>query len=267
MHDVLVVGGGIVGAAVAVQCARRGMSVLLCERGALAGGASALPLALLPADEDASDYLQLHHFSGGAFLLDRTLPDDWSARRIDPSAAALALVGEARSYGAEIMTHCDVKGLLVRGRTVRGALTDAGELRAGTTVVAAGTGAWRICRGLRTHVPVRAEALDLLVTEPAPFELERPVVSATAWVAQDEAGRVVAADPDRAADLVPELRELAVLDRRTISAPVAADGQPLEGPLESVSGLVLACGHGFAGVARAPSAGAKVAALVASGPG
>ena len=174
MTDVLVVGGGIVGVSVAVHCARRGMAVCLVESGPIAGEASSLELALLPASADASAYLELHHFSGGSFLLDRSLPEGWSARRIDARGAASALVQEARAYRVELRTSCEAKSLAVRRGIVRGVLTDDGELRAGTTVVAAGAASWRVCRSLGRHVPVRAEPVELLVTEPAPFELRAP---------------------------------------------------------------------------------------------
>lgn len=265
MKDVLVVGGGIVGVSVAVACARRGMAVSLVESGSTACGASGLELALLPAAADASAYLELHHFSGGSFLLDRSLPNGWPARRIDARAAVAALIEEARGYRVELHTHCEAGSLLVRRGAVGGVLADAGELRAGTTVVAAGAASWRVCRSLGRHVSVRAEPVELLVTEPAPFQLERPLVDGTAWVAQDAAGRLVAADPDRAARACPELVDVPVLERRTLNVPVAAGGVPLEGPFEGVAGLVLACGHGHEGIVRAPAAAAAIAAALSEG--
>ncbi len=267
MTDVLVVGGGIVGVSVAVHCARRGMAVCLVESGPIAGEASSLVLALLPAGADASTYLELHHFSGGSFLLDRSLPDGWPARRIDARGATSALVEEARGYRVELRTFCEAKSLAVRRGAVRGVLTDDGELRAGTTVVAAGVASWRVCRSLGRHVPVRPEPVELLVTEPAPFELERPIVADRAWVAQDPCGRLVATDPARVADALPELASLPVLERRTLHAPVVADGAPLEGPLPGIERLVLACGHGLEGIARAPAVAAAIAAALAEGTG
>ena len=162
MSAVVVVGGGIVGAAVASACARTGARVHLCERGPLAGGASSLELALLPTGIDAARYLELHHFTGGSFLLDRSPPDDWPARRIGARAAAAALAAEARSHGAEIRTGCDVKGLLVRSGAVRGVLTDAGEIGTSRVVLAAGVDSWRLLalRCLSEVEAVAAKAAD-----------------------------------------------------------------------------------------------------------
>ncbi len=161
--DVLVVGGGIVGAAVAAGCASRGMSVTLVERGLIAGGASSLGLALLgrpvPAGLEglaatgADGYRALHRFTGGAFLYDVTASAS-GLRRIDPRAAAAALLEEARGHRATVHTGCDVKRLLRQWGRVVGAATDAGELRASTTVVAAGAGSWGVCRELAFHAPV-----------------------------------------------------------------------------------------------------------------
>ena len=62
------------------------MRVTLFERGTIASGASDLDLALMPADVDASRYLELHHFTGGGFYLDRSLPDECA-----PGAVAVLL--------------------------------------------------------------------------------------------------------------------------------------------------------------------------------
>ena len=193
--DVLVVGGGIVGCAVAAACAKRGLRVRLLERAALASGASALELALVPRDVSAEEYLALHHFSGGAFLLDRAPPEDWPARRIDPRAAAAALADEARSYRAAVTTGCDVKALRVRGGSVGGALADEGEIAAGTTVVAAGAGTRRLCESAGLRRRVRGEPGELLVVDPPAEPIERPAVDGEAWVAPLPSGRLAVAHP------------------------------------------------------------------------
>ena len=46
-RDVLVVGGGVIGLAVAWRCAQRGMSVTVVERDALGGGASGVAAGML----------------------------------------------------------------------------------------------------------------------------------------------------------------------------------------------------------------------------
>jgi len=79
--DVVVVGGGIVGIAVAASCARRGLRVTLCEAAGLAGAASGRNQGLVigphhPAMESIGRrtlelFLDLHERSGHAFAFDR----------------------------------------------------------------------------------------------------------------------------------------------------------------------------------------------------
>jgi glycine/D-amino acid oxidase-like deaminating enzyme len=273
--DVLVVGGGIVGCAVASSCAQRGLDVLLVERGPLAGGASSIHVALLgqpvptaleePAKAGIDAYLALHHFTGRAFFLDRSPLDcdgaDALVRRIDVPGTALALAEEARAYRAQIQTGCSVKGLLTQGRTVQGVRTDAGVLRARTTVVAAGADTWWVCRALPVHVPLTAVEGNYAVYPPGTLVLDRPVLNDYAWAALDETGRVFVAEPER----LPRLAALGghqPLERRVIRYETTADGLPLHGPLPGVEGLLLACGHGELGVALAPTAGSAIAAMV-----
>ncbi len=75
------VGGGIIGAALAAQCARRGMQVTLCERERLAAGASGRNAGLVvgphPPELEAiarrsvKEYRDLHFATGDAFAFDR----------------------------------------------------------------------------------------------------------------------------------------------------------------------------------------------------
>jgi glycine/D-amino acid oxidase-like deaminating enzyme len=273
--DVLVVGGGIVGCAVASACAQRGLGVLLVERGSLACGASSLPLALLgrpvpaaleqAARAGETAYLELHHFTGQAFLLDRSPLEcdgaDALVRRIDVPGATVALAQEARSYRARIQTGCDVKSLLTQSRRVRGVRTDAGELRAQTTVVAAGPQTWWVCRSLPVHVPIVHVEGVCAVYPPGTLAFERPVLDGRAWAAPDDTGRAHVAEPERLARLGAHSGH-EPLERRVICYETTADGLPLNGPLPGVEGLLVACGHGELGVALAP-AGSAIAGMAA----
>ena len=79
--DVVVVGGGIVGIAVAASCAQRGLSVTLCEAGGLAQAASGRNQGLVigPHQPEMESIgrrtlellLDLHERSGEAFAFDR----------------------------------------------------------------------------------------------------------------------------------------------------------------------------------------------------
>jgi glycine/D-amino acid oxidase-like deaminating enzyme len=97
------------------------------------------------------------------------------ARRVDPAGGVAALADEARRHGAELKTGCEVKALRVDGGRVTGVLTEVGELRAGTVVVAAGPWSWQVCRSLPYDVPVRGVRGWVATTRPAPFRLSHVV--------------------------------------------------------------------------------------------
>jgi glycine/D-amino acid oxidase-like deaminating enzyme len=253
--DVAIVGGGIVGCATAAACARAGLRVTLCERGALASGASGLELALIPTTSDATGWLELHHFTGGAFLLDRSPPDAWAARRVDVRGAVAALAAEARSHRATIRRACDVKALLVRSGTVRGLLTDDGELAAGAVVVAAGSDGATLCA--MAGVPFALETTDGTVAvaeRPAGFG-EAPLVAGTAWAALDPGGRLVVADRSE----LQGLDVSNVLDERRIRV---SEGVVWE---QSLSGTLVVAGGGRWGVANGLAIGAAIAERIAGG--
>ncbi|TNC84660.1 MAG: hypothetical protein CSH49_18950 [Alcanivorax sp.] len=48
--DVLIIGGGISGAAIAAECAQRGLAVLLCDRGDVGGASSSQSDQILPLE-------------------------------------------------------------------------------------------------------------------------------------------------------------------------------------------------------------------------
>jgi len=227
--DVLVIGGGIIGASLAAQCARRGMAVTLCERDRLASAASGRNAGFVVgphppeleaiAERSLREYRELHFATGGAFAYDRDsigslvvaedaadlagapaglldgpalrelepeLAGDLAggylieARRIDPAAATMAWADEARSYGSVIHTSCEARGLLRRGGTVVGAITDQGQLLASTTVIAAGPWSTQLTRGTGFDVPVRGVRGYVALTRPAPFRL-RHLIEDAAW--------------------------------------------------------------------------------------
>jgi glycine/D-amino acid oxidase-like deaminating enzyme len=208
---------------------------------------------------DAGAYLDLHHFTGGAFFLDRSPPDAWPARRIAARAAVAALAAEARSHGAEIRTGCDVKALLVRSGRVRGVLTDGGEIAADAVVLAAGLDAWRLL-GLHGTSPAGEIDTDEIVVVRAPGTADGPVLGGAGWAAPDEAGLLHVSRPESSATLVSGLSEMAVVGRTEFSAASGASG-----PVEGLDGLYLAFAPDAWGVARAPAVATDLAGWIVDG--
>jgi D-hydroxyproline dehydrogenase subunit beta len=156
---------------------------------------AALPRARRLSADDLStaEPLLAQDLAGGALVP--------GVRRLDPAAAVATLAGEARRLGAEIRTGCEVKELMIRAGRVSGALTDAGELRAGNVVVAAGPWSARVCRSLAFDVPVRGVGGWIAITRPAPFrlrhviqesrELWNEMLQALRWTVRDAAAGIL----------------------------------------------------------------------------
>src|SRR5678815_4193158 len=63
VHDVLIVGAGIVGAACAYQCAREGMRVAVLDKGMIGGGATAAGMGHIVVMDDSEPQFSLTRYS------------------------------------------------------------------------------------------------------------------------------------------------------------------------------------------------------------
>jgi glycine/D-amino acid oxidase-like deaminating enzyme len=128
-----------------------------------------------------------------------------------------------------------------------------------------------------------AAVLSATLGDIAAANLGAPVVAAQ--MRQDAAGRLVlgatfapaTGDADgggadavrsicrRAIELIPPIADLAIAETRTCVRPVSVDGFPLHGPVASIDGLVLACGHRSHGLTWGPGSGEAVAGGVLAG--
>jgi glycine/D-amino acid oxidase-like deaminating enzyme len=202
--DVVIVGAGVVGAAVAYELARRGQRVLVLERAERAGlGASRWSLgstAWLGAAMDP--HLRDLCFAGlerHQALSDELGTDSGFRPRpilvLAPSAEALAgLVplienGRAHGFGGRMVDAAEVARLeptLVPGSAVGGALCDLGWLDTVTATEAWLQGASILGATFRAGVEVRAIRLDgatpLLETSDGPISAGRVVLTAGAWM-------------------------------------------------------------------------------------
>jgi glycine/D-amino acid oxidase-like deaminating enzyme len=83
--------------------------------------------------------------------------------------------------------------------------------------------------------------------------------------ADDDGANAVSSICRRAIELIPPIAEVPIAETRTCVRPVSFDGLPLHGPVDSVDGLVLACGHGSYGLTWGPSCGEAVARGILEG--
>jgi glycine/D-amino acid oxidase-like deaminating enzyme len=350
--DVVVVGAGIVGAAVAQSLVRAGRTVTVLDRGPAAGGTSSggegnllvsdkgpgpeLVLAqragqlwqrLLPAltEELGPDFPSVEYEAKGGLvvattaagagpLLDfadkqrgagvdaRPLSVDEALRlepeldpglhaavlypedaQVQPLIATEALLASARRRGVTVRLGAEVTGpLLGRNGSLAGVRTTAGDVPAGSVVVAAGPWSGEVARRLGADLPIRPRRGMVLVTSRMPHRIFRKVYDAdyvgavgsgeaelqTSAVVESTASgtvligssrqqigfdarlqvpvlRAVAA---RALALFPFLAGMSVMRAYGGFRPFMPDHLPVIGPDPRLPGLWHATGHEGAGI-------------------
>lgn len=346
--DLLVLGGGIVGAAIAERAAREGLAVTLVERGAVGGEASwaaaglltpvhpwNYPEPLLRLDAESLALWgplaeRLREETGIDLELRRTgllnvLASDedereadrrvaWKhahgeraerlsaaeARRTEPllaetirgalllpdlaqvrnHRAAPALAAAAARRGARVVDRTAVLSLLTDGDRVVGAATEAGPVRAGTTVLAAG--AWSgallgdACPPALRSVPCRGQ---MMLLRTVPGRLRHMVLAAGEYLVPRTDGRILAGSTvehvgfDRAvtpaglasigaavARMAPALAAAPVERTWAGLRPDAPDHLPSFGWVRP--GLLAATGHFRSGIMLAPVTGEIVLELL-----
>jgi glycine/D-amino acid oxidase-like deaminating enzyme len=197
--DVLVVGGGVIGLAVAASCTRLGMRVVLIEQGRIAGGPSGRAAGGLSPDahpehgeawhELARASLAQHReldaaWEYGLRTLDLVIPPDFripDQAHVDPLRLAAAFVRRAGT----VVTGVSCTASDARDGRVDRVRTSKGDLTPGSVVFATGTAPPQARQGSDTWIKGH-----LIATEPAPFEL-RDMVAADILVIQLADGRLI----------------------------------------------------------------------------
>lgn len=226
--EIVVVGGGVIGCAVASELAGRGADVLLVERHEIAHGASGRNHGLIfyPQNPVTEPLYRLSHemyraLAAGSPLnlsLDQTpqgflilvgSEDQWAAAeveaqacavggvrverldaaqlreaepnvspdllgawfiddgyRLDPQALTLAMALSARSRGAEIETHVDVKQIAVKEGRVAGVVCDEGLVSAEKVVLAGGPWSPKLARTAGVDLPITGARGWLMLVTP-----------------------------------------------------------------------------------------------------
>ncbi|WEO97943.1 glycine oxidase ThiO [Streptomyces sp. FXJ1.172] len=211
--------------------------------------------------------------------------------QIDPRRLAAALVVACERAGVVFHRAWAKRLDVVRGRAAGVVLADGTELRAGQTVLAAGSLSGRLAGVPEALVPpvrpVKGQVLRLAVPGAyAPFlsrtvraivrgchvylvprENGELVVGATSeelgWDTTVTAGGVYELLRD-AHELVPGITELPLTETRAGLRPGSPDNAPLLGP-SGLDGLLLATGHHRNGVLLTPVTGDVLARLLADG--
>jgi D-amino-acid dehydrogenase len=199
----------------------------------------------------------------------------------DPLRFVQAVGLAARDAGADVRTRVEVLGFRRNGG-VEAIETTAGDVRAGTVVLAAGAWTSRLARELGAFVPVEGGKGYHVDLDPGSGDPRLPVfVQESRVIATPFEDRVRLAGTLELTGLdlaVNRVRVRAVLEsgRRAVPAlagrrvlrvwrglrPCAPDGLPIVGRLPGLENVVLATGHAMMGLTLAPITGRLVAELI-----
>ncbi|KNH10065.1 putative FAD dependent oxidoreductase [Candidatus Burkholderia brachyanthoides] len=193
--EVAVIGGGIVGVSTAYELARRGVSVVLLEKGVIGGEQSGrnwgwvrqqnrdlyeLPLAMqglkrwgkLSAElgEDIG-FRKAGILYGTEHQADVAQWESWLARA-EPSKAALAIARGTQRLGAKVYQNCAVRSLDISAGRVSGIWTERGRLAADTVVLAGGAWSALFCQCHGIDLPAINVMGTALRTAEAPGVIE-----------------------------------------------------------------------------------------------
>lgn len=213
-------------------------------------------------------------------------PPEWALKideegMIEPVAAALALIEDAKRLGARVIDDTDVLRLVMTGERVSGIVTQNGIIAADEVVIAAGAATVPLAASAGIAVPVTASPGLLIETKPAPPLIHHIIVAPEMEMRQAADGRIVAAtsfngtepgqDPEATArmlfaDLASRLSPQAGLAYGTYKIgyrPMPKDGFPIIGRADGVDGLYLAVTH--SGITLAPAIGRFAADEIING--
>lgn len=214
--DVLVVGGGAIGLAIAATCTRRGMNVVVVDAARLAGGASGRAAGGLAPDAHPQAGPEWHAYARRSLELHHELDAEWHygletldlrvvdvgiierQARVNPLEMAAAFARHAGTVCSHVQEH---------------AVT--------SDVVVYATGAADTTRTVKGH---------LIATEPAPFRLGEIVatIDSEFLALQLPSGRIVAGGTKEPDDAAPDVRDATVDHIRTKLVEVVPDAADLE---------------------------------------
>ena len=218
-----------------------------------------------------------------------------SDAQVDPLRLVAALLASARRNRARILTQAPVSGI---EPTAKGFDLTCGResIAAAKIVIAAGAWSAEVGALLGLRIPIRPRRGQLVVTEPAPPILSRPVMTADylkakagdggptegqaagVSIEQTAAGTLLlgatrefvgfatGTSPvgmgsilTRATEVLPSLRKLSIIRSYAGLRPYCDLGHPIIGPAPDRPGVFIATGHEGDGIALAPVTGKLIA--------
>ncbi|HVR65538.1 MAG TPA: FAD-binding oxidoreductase [Verrucomicrobiae bacterium] len=190
---------------------------------------------------------------------------------VEPRAAALTTLSAAERQGARFIAGTAVRGLILRGNRVEGALTDAGEVHADEVLLAAGAASPDIAATAGVTLPLTTPPGLLVTSRPHERLLNGLVMAPDLHMRQTAGGRIVAgadfggSDPRTDADATAHAvfgklqsmlsggERLVMEGYSTGYRPTPVDGFPAIGRPKGPHGIYIAVMH--SGITLAPAVG------------
>ncbi|MBI2931505.1 MAG: FAD-dependent oxidoreductase [Planctomycetes bacterium] len=208
--DTLIVGGGIVGCAIARALTKEGRRVVLLERGEIGREASWAAAGILAPIHLADSPPSLAELCLAGALLYPPLVEELrgetdidveyrpsgllmpgrdGAQTLLPHVAQVrshrmtrALAAAATRYGADLRPHCEVTGFLrVPGR-ITGVKTTRGDILAEETVVAAGAWSGELLKSVGVDLAVRPVRGQMVLLEGPPYLVKHILLKGDRYV-------------------------------------------------------------------------------------
>ncbi len=209
---------------------------------------------------------------------------------LEPAQLPLGYARAAGKLGATLLPNTTVTGIVTRGGSVEGVITNRGEIRTPVVVDAAGAWVRLVAEMADGRIPVVPTRHQLLITEPiAGVATNQPIVrviDSNVYIRPEKGGLMLGGyEPDpiqhdmrglpssfqigdltldlnvlrRLADTVvtqfPILREFRVREHRGGLPTMTADGQHVVGPVPGVRGFFVSSGCCVGGLSISPVIG------------
>ncbi len=193
---------------------------------------------------------------------------------IEPARATLTLIDAAVKLGARTMYGARATSLSRANEWITGIETEAGQIRAGTVLLAAGTGVANLLATIGVDLPMADKPGLMLQSRPIERVLDHVIWGDRIHIKQQADGRLVIGeifsdgrfDQERAMIVETMLTEARrclpdtdiEIESTTVGMrPMPGDGMPVVGPVDGAAGLYLAVMH--SGITLAPLIGRMAA--------
>ena len=243
-------------------------------------------------DVELLDRQQVHDLVPG--LHERVIAGSYSPAdgQADPPRTTRAFATAARRHGAVYWDETPCSGLLMQGQRVIGAQTGRGEVQAARIVLAAGAWSDDLAATIGIRLPIRTQALQMILTTPASSNTLQPVLSAVSrslslkqlsdgafflgggWSGDPVSNRSdyqlrpasVEGNWKTACEILPRVGQQQIASAWCGLEAQSIDNIPFIGPIPGIDALILALGFSGHGFALAPATGRSIADQVAGRP-